>query len=341
MGTEMAKFKLKPQLPEKFVQELLARPGFSDPKSHIFLPEYQSTRFKMVTGSNPTRMDMHADSTLQLRDGDYGFGETSRRNALHLGSVTADPLLTCEIIRMGATIDYQDAQGYTALWLAARSLITVAAMTWKGPADVTPPPRKRPSPQFTKRTVFIMRALTEQHANVNISCEGVTPLSFACLTRSWELITLLLEHGATAPPTFPLFDRTDHLRFNLLVKRFAGKPRPARKCPCWSGEPLSLCHDAEVKPFPLEFICKCGSGKTHIKCCARRKGMRTIEKWDPADGWIAACLPTPVLTEHLPSPTQDGSVLIFQHKLADHLDHEGRIDTAFAYALRQVDFFPR
>jgi hypothetical protein len=284
----------KPQLPAQFVKDLLARPTFSDVKSIALTPPFYEQRFKMVTGSNPTQSDLSADRIVCLEDNLFGMGPGSNRTYLHLGSLTGDPLLVCEMIRIGATIDIPDARGATALWLAASYLFQTNSV--KKPAN------KPQIPDPTQRIAFAIKTLIEQRANVNIIHEGSTPLHFACRAKHWDTITLLLAHGAnpslpSTPPAAQSFTNSDdRKRFETLVATYSGKSRPARPCPCWSGKLLSECHDAEEKPYPLEFICRCGSGKTYAKCCARRNGMSLIEKWDAAEDWIM-----PVTTKIVPT----------------------------------------
>ncbi|KZP33767.1 hypothetical protein FIBSPDRAFT_772668, partial [Athelia psychrophila] len=190
---------------------------------------------------------------------------------------------------------------------------------------------------------------------------GSTSIKIACEIKNWDIIALLLEHGATAPSTTPSFSEAECRRLNLLVKKFTNKPRPARPCPCWSGQLLSLCHAAEDKPFPPEFICNCGTGKTYGRCCARRIGMFMHERWDPSgdriipiisstistSGPAADCLRASKLIAQseamgiiIPEDPEDMSVE-YRHELADTLESQKHIDVAFAYALRQVDFCPR
>lgn len=349
--------KHPPQLPAKFIQELLEKPTFSDIRSFVFNPDYQAQRFKMVTGSNPTQADLSSDSVVCLPDGKCGMESKNKRTALHLGSITGDALLVCEMIRIGATIDHADAHGATALWLAAASLAKCTSATrqrvrTRKAGDYIPP-------DPTLRVAFVIRTLVEQHANVNIVYEGTTPLYHACVGQHWETVSLLLEHGAIPSLVAHSFNITDRKRFNALVERFAGKPRPARPCPCWSGELLSLCHDAEEKPYPPEFICRCGSGKTYAKCCTRRNAMSIVDKWDEENDWIMSVtkkvLPLPAGVDPmrdtsrllanaqaagLPLPAKS-DLLKYQHKIADVLESEGYVDIAYAYALRQVDFNPR
>ncbi|KZP33764.1 hypothetical protein FIBSPDRAFT_1035767 [Athelia psychrophila] len=363
----------KIQLPAKFVQELLDKPGFSDPESYVFNPSYHALRVKMVSGPGG-QVDLSSDLRVCPPDPqtvELGFGEQAKRTALHYGSALGDPLLVCELIRIGATIDFRDAAGATPLMLAIKFLTAMWVNASKPTSSL------RASQGFTdlfSRSEFIIRTLVEQHANVNIPCDAIdpahpqfTPIMFACTMKHWDIIALLLEHGATAPPLIINFSGAECHRLNLLVKKYANKPRPARPCPCWSGQLLSLCHAAEDKPFPPEFICRCGSGKTYGRCCARRNAMRMIERWDPSEDWIRPAtyskLPkslvspedidrlqtiqaTTVMFEGLRQSlgfpkSPEVERIDFRHEVANKLESQGHIDAAFAYAIRKVHLFPR
>jgi hypothetical protein len=353
----------KPQLPAQFVQKLLAMPTFSDINSFVFTQPFHEHRFKMVTGSNPTKADLSADITVCLEEGNsIGMGPNEGRTYLHLGSVVGDPLLVCEMIRLGATIDLQDARGATALWLATSYLEKSIDATKRRRHAQVMGYSQTPAPDPTRRIVYSIHTLIGQRANVNIVHDGLTPLHFACRAKNWDIITLLLEHGAiaslqSASPNTLFTNPKDRKHFETLVKASSGKPRPPRPCPCWSGKLLSECHDAEEKPYPPEFICRCGSGKTHAKCCIRRTGMKQIEKWDEEGDWI---MPVTVkilsaergdLLQHAMGVMSEAAAKgrlpdkqtlhNYQGRMADILAKQGHIDIAYAYALKQVDFNPR
>lgn len=136
------------------------------------------------------------------------------------------------------------------------------------------------------------QTLVEQYADVNIVVDGMTPLSYACQTRRWDLIKLLIQHGASdAPNTVPapithLSKPADRDRFSSLLQTSRQPVRPPRLCPCWSGKLLQDCHDAgKSLPYPHKYVCRCGSGKNYGKCCAKR-GIILIEEWDAKDDWI-------------------------------------------------------
>lgn len=352
----------KPQLPEQFVEDLLAKPTFSDIKSCVYSDNFHNQRFKMVTGTKPTQIDLSADHTVCIEGDSLGMGPGSKRTWLHLGAVAADPLLVCEMIRIGATIDIPDTRGATALWLAADSFAKATAATKR---RQTLGSRHPPSRDPGQRLTFVLRTLIEQHANVNIIHEGVTPLHLSCQARAWEIISLLLEHGAnpspaSTPPAIQLFTSSaDKKRFKTIAKEFSGKPRPARPCPCWSGKLLSECHDSgEEKPYPPEFICKCGSGKTYKKCCSRRNAMSLCEVWDAADNWIMSAtkktLPVEggeamVKLKQITADARARGVALpgesvhsqFQASTADTMAANGVMDVAYAFAMKQVNFNPR
>ncbi len=142
--------------------------------------------------------------------------------------------------------------------------------------------------------------LIEQHADVNVSEEGHTYLHKACTIKDWELISLLLRHGAKAfpdpieganvgaPVTF--LPKRDHLRFRRLVWSFRNRPRPLRMCPCWSRKPLKECHGSKEGPlvYPKHFRCICGSGKAYRSCSCSGRRLDIVESWDKNTGKIQA-----------------------------------------------------
>lgn len=250
----------KSLLPGHFVKEILAKPTFSI-DSQILQPDFHDLRTKMVGGTNPNHPDLSADHIPAYTN---NMAESNKLTLLHIGAMGSDPLLVCEMIRIGATIDFPNAHGATALWLAAGAFGKASKMHWA------------PSEDPRKRLAFIIQTLVEQRANVNITHHGVTPLHFMCLAAEWDLIRLLLAHGAhpNSIPVARLFPKQqDQKRFQTLASNHAGKSRPARPCPCWSGKLLADCHNAGQIPYPHEYVCRCGSGKAHGKCCAKRKGM--------------------------------------------------------------------
>ncbi|KAK7032911.1 hypothetical protein R3P38DRAFT_2773413 [Favolaschia claudopus] len=190
--------------------------------------------------------------------------------------------------------------------------------------------------------------------------------SFTCFVAPRR--GLFFEHGADPPQpndVAALFETAaDRARFNaMLQERTNVISRPPRKCPCGSGIPVSECH-ATSQPYPLEYVCVCGSGKTYEKCCFYRKSF-VAEKWNSNTNQIvhdfehsatqiyekAAGISNEV-RQALASATgitldQDSLnpptyTLDMWRKFSEELVKDsGLIDPAFAYALVRSDFLPR
>src|SRR5882762_6411884 len=283
-------------LPEEFLQRLGSLPMMENYESLTFESAFHAERLKLLDVADPFRPDSFViGPTGQHPDADIP------RTYLHIAALIGDILLLCEMIRVGATIDMEDAKGNTALFLALESIVS-CQMSLQ--ADIPAPKELRGKRRLRKqpvsairqsaisRLLYITRVLVEQHADVNHAVNGISPLHIACKLGDWDLIALLLKHGAnpspvtTHPPPMSLFSSSkDKSRFLALVPQ--GCSRPERKCPCWSDKPLSACHAADDIPYPLSLLCPCASGKSYGKCCARRK-MTMSERWDEASKCIMA-----------------------------------------------------
>ena len=229
----------------------------ADCQSEIFSAEFQATRWKIHLGG-PVQ-DGAVGIDVPSSDGEV-YAYISGR--IHQSVLEADPLLLCEVIRLGADLNLRDSNGMTALQ-AAMNILTMPAFQ---------------SSNQLKRIRFIARTLIEQHADIETT-PTISALHSACQAREWEFIELLLHHGAraTAPgPVDLLTSASDKTRFRNLDK--SPKTRPPRPCPCWSGKLLADCHATE-KLYPDTFHCCCGSRKLYGKCCKKRN-ISFFEKWD-------------------------------------------------------------
>jgi hypothetical protein len=368
-----------PQLPADFVTNVLSLPFMKDFASVALLPDFQATRFAMTNGKD----FLSADHVIAVSDGPTDLGGDVRRTNLHVAAMVGDPILVCEMIRLGATIDKADALGKTPLYLAVESLAHLTAALAVGVdqhvAANLPKGRSRKRTHTVQlsrndgllRLQYVIRLLLEQHADPNCAGDGQTPLHMACKFQMWDVIELLLTHRAnplpprppgSRIPSPPTFFRTnaDQTRFRSLVASTSGSSRPPRMCPCFSGNTLATCHDAEDKPFPPDFLCRCGSQKNFRKCCSKRR-FTSYERWNEAEQWILPCetslypFPVPVgeplddfavAAEPLGFPlprinVTDKEVTTLYQKCAAELSSRGLIDPAFEYAMKRVDFIPR
>ncbi|KAJ7695939.1 hypothetical protein B0H17DRAFT_1131132 [Mycena rosella] len=315
----------RPHLPRKFLDKLIADPCMKDKKSFIFSKEFHTTRLKLAdhnqTAVNAeshiagfsggffktTDEDRHAASastSKQLSSNrctataavpkelyeDYSF--------LHMAVDDTDPPLACEMIRHGTLIDTENAKGQTPLMQALERIWDLHSVlkrsTVKGPLPPTMQGYKTQIENAQNRVRYIAVILIGQHANVNatVNWQGkvVSSLHLACATDDWDLVSLLLEHGAESEPTPTCVDVDTFLVTAASKRRLKGlkanakATRPLRICPCFSGEPMSECHSKRL-PYPDDFTCSCGSGKVYEKCCKARN-IRLTEIWDEETKWI-------------------------------------------------------
>lgn len=208
-----------------------------------------------------------------------------KRTYMHIAADLGDNLLACEMIRAGAIVDFRDSDGNTALTLA---MVQMSGGKKRASRQlvIKAPILQTMARNYVYRYTFLVRILLEQHADPNIDVQGMTPLHYACIAEDWDIITLLLEHGASSNPALgstvkapaAFLPPTSRSRFIKLAQSFANKPRPLRLCPCFSGLTTVACHE-EGKPYPPDFYCHCGSEKTHKHCCGR-SADKVSEKWN-------------------------------------------------------------
>ena len=136
----------------------------------------------------------------------FGFEEATGRSVLHLAATVGDVLFTHELLYLGADPDSADKQGVTPLFMAmytAAQVVDPRVVTktpqywtyWISNAELVVP--NAPKNILTRQS-RIVRALIEQHANVNQTHHGLSLLELACRAKAWRIVSLLLEHGANA-----------------------------------------------------------------------------------------------------------------------------------------------
>ncbi|KII86002.1 hypothetical protein PLICRDRAFT_178300 [Plicaturopsis crispa FD-325 SS-3] len=296
----------KPHLPSDFVQKIIGDPKLNvGYESHIYEETTHRRRLAMVSTvpGDSIAPDSSVHATLP------GERPSPILTMAHLAASHADPLLLCEMIRLGVTTDLPNVDGDTPLCIALAKLIECATPSPTATREPAPHREAR-----VRRLQLVARILIEQHANINIVKHGFTHLHLACASASWDIIVLLIAHGIDTAPRAPapphqhisspadLFKSArDKRRFHALVaaSRTRARTRPPRLCPCFSGKTLAECHAARGRPpqgYPPEFICKCGSAKTYAQCC-RRRDIVYVEEWDAEEQWIQC-----VLQKSLPVP---------------------------------------
>ncbi|KII86005.1 hypothetical protein PLICRDRAFT_700778 [Plicaturopsis crispa FD-325 SS-3] len=294
----------KPLLPAAFVKKMRTDPMMAGFQSRSFTQEGHDRRLQLLyspIGMLPDYFFLALETIAPDPAGDVRdktlTSVRTKFTELQCAAIEGDPLWACEIIKLGCPIDLK-SEGMTPLLLALHLGLDrhYSSDTQRSVTERT---------ATVNRHLFIARALIEQHADLNVSVDGASPLLIACILARhgyWDLVSLLLQHGANPsrlPSSIPL--RLKHLvegpvfpsgaiksRFLALVKSFSNSTRPARRCPCFSGQSLEDCHSsAKATPYPLGYVCFCGSGKTFRKCCARQ-GKCMEEKWSEKEQRIIA-----------------------------------------------------
>jgi hypothetical protein len=313
-----------PLLPSEYVQKVLSHDMMQDFKTSVFDSGAHEFRVQMRRWIKPGS----PDSFFAFRDSSEGFSTEARRTRLHFFAMDGDVLCTSELITCGATPDKADRHGITPLHLVGQEMIKVKnPLVTLSKADGSGMTDKK---RLYMQLAWVARILVEQHANVNIVIQNDSLLNLVCTWKDWDLIALLLKHGATPSPRSAsrFTTSTDKKRFLDLAKTYGSGARPARICPCWSGKTVPECHGKGALPYPLKYMCVCGSTKTYERCCHKR-GKFVSEKWDPASQ-------RNLLTYDDVHPIPP----IFQHTLAVTLLSRGLIDPAFGYAMGKTEFLP-
>lgn len=386
-------YRCHPCLPKKLLDEFKADPIIVQRESTIFREDFEQFRVKALSHNTSCETEVartvppeprgHPALDERVFEDLEKFHEGQNRTFLHLAAKDGDVPLAYECIRIGTAVDHKDADGVTALLLACRSLratkyvqeqMKTMPVPKTGPLAARVPPALRTAlssdtlsgqlAQFQR----IAALLVEQHADVNVAVNDETPLTVAAEAACWPLVELLLRHGAKPPRAgqraYPVFLSAVHKsRFESLVRTVRpAHPRPARPCPCWSGALLTDCHAAAAQPYPPAYLCRCGSRKTHERCCARRE-FRMEEKWSAEDDWI---MPVKVMRIPLPQDASFQAGVLKNHEIMTQLLQEtsldmsqlkqgvseywqqelgglppDMIDPAFLHAMKSVDFIPR
>ncbi|KII86011.1 hypothetical protein PLICRDRAFT_44466 [Plicaturopsis crispa FD-325 SS-3] len=301
----------RPLLPAAFLKKMRADPMMAGYESRSFTQEGHDVRLKLFYSPSSKLADrcfVEAEIemlTISELAGDVDDGSPappSRRviyTELHCAASEGDPIWACELIKLGCRRDIK-CEGTTPLLIALRCILRDHHYLYRD-LDTQSLIIQRTA-NLTERHLFIARMLIEQHADVNVDDDGVTPLLIACLLARhgsyWDLVSLLLRHGADPSllpesipdcltpivegPVFP--SAAMKSRFAELVKAFSKRrTRPARQCPCFSGRTLADCHgSAKSTPYPPSYICFCGSGKTYRHCCDR-VDSHMEERWSDKD----------------------------------------------------------
>src|ERR1700722_8669128 len=352
----------KPLLPVQFIQQVRSDPCMINFQSSVYEEAAHKERLEMRNWECP----LSPDHPLAFRDSSFGFTVEARRTPLHLSSMLGDVLAVSEYLRMGATADQADIAGITPLYLVLSVMVPLTSVIILSRAAGGRDRKLLDQERALARLVWTARILIEQHADVNTTIDNIPLINLACGSQNWDIISLLLTHGANPSPGLEsLKFQADKSRFSRLCKSIKNRPRPDRVCPCWSGKSVPDCHGREEQPYPLEFVCVCGSGRTYRRCCHSRRSF-VFEKWDPEsqrimhdydlihkvhkdmrDGVKDAIAMSKTIGQvskllgiDRPTPCLDYNKETQLNLVAD-LVAKDCIDPAFAHAMREVDFIPR
>ncbi|KAF9473539.1 hypothetical protein BDN70DRAFT_867279 [Pholiota conissans] len=325
-----------PLLPSDFIKSVEAEPMMKGFKSHVFTAEAHRLRLGMRNWSKP----MSPNGFINLPNGARGFSESSKRTGVHFYAMEGDVLAVCELLRCGANPDQEDIDGITPVYVALSDMFNFFI---PGVVVGHPDSRRPYTPVERERNLLrcrrIVQILVEQHADVNRIIDYASSLHLACAMKDWDIITLLLEHGARMTISEVFINKAltpdEKIRLSALVKLKSlpgNKARPPRVCPCWSGKTLDECH-ATAQPYPPSFMCICGSEKLYEKCCVRKAPV--FEKWDDEHGRIVHYFGNDV-----PPVSDDAKRLDENRAIATSLMIRDSIDPAFAYALSRNIYQP-
>ncbi|KAJ8521551.1 hypothetical protein ONZ45_g1750 [Pleurotus djamor] len=302
--------KVSPHLPIKFVQSLKLIECADESTSYD--QTFHVIRLDIL---NPFDKDFDANTLLD----NHRMRGTSTSNYrcayLHDAVYNGDVILACEMIRLGSKIDVLDSKGRTPLLLGT---IRLANLARRATTDRPPSPSKGPYP----RILTILRILIEHLADVSYIFNRRTPLHYACDARDWELVALLINHGANpslrgTEPIIPSLNTTDTHRIQTLLQqhhRTKDNTPLTRPCPCFSGLSLNECHAKREHAYPGHHACPSGLGcqglKPYISCCSPRR-IQALESWDSE----AQRIKTTVTKSIHPDPEEE---------MADHPMHDIR-----------------
>ncbi|KZT52921.1 hypothetical protein CALCODRAFT_68617 [Calocera cornea HHB12733] len=374
----------QPHLPKAFVREHMKSSMYSkhpDFLSSVFTHELHDVRLLFTDAKTSDVINKNTMETKNI----YFPGYKDVRPILHVCVPAGDYLMLCELLRLGADPRLVDERGDTVLLATLRHLVLHKSMV-KGRlhdllgrlSDMLPDRAER-----TLRLSAMARVLIEHHSDVSFrGRDGSTPLTLACSACDFDVIELLLKHGANSMEplltnfegpgmhSVSLHDRERYceLAGRIQRERDPAAPRPPRPCPCFSGKPLTSCHQFGDHPYPLHFLCPCGSGHAFKSCCASDPNANATEHWDEEEGWgfITSVMESSILFSA--SGLGDGEALLefveaqrregrsdelmcggrqqrkkTCHDLLDRLEklaEDGLIDRGFVHAVRRVKFIP-
>ncbi|KAJ6559067.1 hypothetical protein DFH09DRAFT_517844 [Mycena vulgaris] len=162
-----------------------------------------------------------------------------------------DPPLACEMLRHGTLIDKENDKGQTPLLQALERIWDLHFVLKKHKGSLPQAVQDEKQIENAQNRVrYIAVVLIGQHANVNstVNWQGkvVSSLHFACAIEDWDLVTLLLNHGAKSQPTPTCVDVEAFLATETAKRRFAGLKAMQRRPP---GR-FASAHVSPENPWP-------------------------------------------------------------------------------------------
>lgn len=285
----------KPQIPA----DVLRRRRLQDdetplmPHSHSIVFSEESNHYRHLIATLELEPDCNIPATYLARlvasaGLEVAQSQTSMSMSwLHLAAMKGDVPLAYEMIRMGASLSVTDSLGRSPLYMGCYMLSIYArnrSISDEASLDGFTAVHMQ---DLLSKIARVCILLVEQHSDVHETRDTITLLHLACASQSWELIRMLLTHGANpAPPGLPnhhypiaaFKTNNEKERYTSLIPTTL-ITRPLRLCPCWSGKNLKDCHaDGKNRPYPSAFLCICMSRKTYEKCC-KKKGLIITEDW--------------------------------------------------------------
>ncbi|KAJ7288206.1 hypothetical protein C8J57DRAFT_1459819 [Mycena rebaudengoi] len=171
-----------------------------------------------------------------------------------------------------------------------------------------------------KRVRYIAVALTEQHANVNVTVNWngdlVSAIHFTCDIADCDLVALLLKHGTNPEPALPCASLDVFLPTPAAKQHFAdlkaqgtnpGRPPPASR------------HIFHLNVTPRSSRCqiispvKAARKKTYEKCC-KQGNFGWVERWDADKQRILSSLER---SHHINADQRPFVEEVFKHAAAD------------------------
>ncbi|KAF5364892.1 hypothetical protein D9758_008101 [Tetrapyrgos nigripes] len=206
---------------------------FSEQEIHLYLEsEVRASACVPDFASHVSPMDPNIWHNLD------SFGQGTGKMLLHGAIRQGEVPSAHEFIHMGIHLDVQDRNGITPLFytmeLISRLHKALEIVSQPNPSKqhhIQPTPNMHPDYIKKKmdQAAAIAKLLIEQHADINTSTFGCTLLCLATESHQWDLLKLLLLHGAhhPGPPDHQPHSTSGCIQLSSLMKEIKpANPRP-------------------------------------------------------------------------------------------------------------------